>query len=57
MKPRKPTDGKPFYCTLCGAGYAKYLACEEPICRLESAQAAEDRAVRVTGEPGKGVEP
>ncbi len=32
---RTPTDGKPFYCRVCGSGFGEYLACEEPCCKLE----------------------
>lgn len=33
---RKPTDGRPYYCTLCGCGFGEFLACEEGDCELES---------------------
>jgi hypothetical protein len=37
LKPvRTPTDGKPFYCALCGLGWGEFMACEEVDCRLES---------------------
>lgn len=42
--PRGPWNGRPFYCTLCGAGFGEYIACEMPDCRLESAEEAEERA-------------
>ena len=40
---RRPSDGRPFYCALCGAGWGEFLACEEPDCRLESEYAAKRR--------------
>ena len=47
MKDRSSTDGKPFYCTICGSGWNEYMACsmrrrnrgiprEEMDCELES---------------------
>lgn len=43
---RDPYDGKPYYCTLCGAGFGEVMACEEPDCQLESAEHAHQRAVQ-----------
>jgi hypothetical protein len=43
---RDPHDGQPFYCTLCGAGWNEYGACEEPDCKLESLEVAQLRAQR-----------
>lgn len=37
------TNGKPYYCKLCGAGYAEYLACEMPDCELETETDAQER--------------
>ena len=39
-----PTNGRPYYCRYCGAGFGEFLACEEPDCELES---KEDAAKRV----------
>ena len=36
MSERHWLDGKPYYCDLCGMGFAEYLACELPDCALES---------------------
>lgn len=44
MKPRTPTDGRPFYCRLCACGFDEFLACEEPDCELESEREAVKRA-------------
>lgn len=41
---RTPTDGQPFYCKLCGAGYGEYAACEMPDCELEGSEEARARA-------------
>ena len=38
-----PTNGKPYYCALCGAGFGEYLACELPDCELESEDEARER--------------
>ena len=43
---RTPTDGKPYYCTHCGAGFGEYMACEEMDCRLETILAAHDRRTK-----------
>lgn len=43
MVERTSTDGKPFYCAVCGAGYGEYAACEEVDCRLESIDEAQKR--------------
>ena len=43
MKERTPTDGKPYYCQLCACGFAEYLACELPDCKLESEAEARKR--------------
>jgi hypothetical protein len=43
---RSPRDGKPYYCTLCGAGLPEYLACETSAqCQLETPEAAQARVV------------
>jgi hypothetical protein len=44
MAERDPHDGQPYYCTLCGAGWNEYGACEEPDCKLETVEAAQARA-------------
>ena len=37
MKDRSSTDGKPFYCTICGSGWNEYMVCRaEMDCELES---------------------
>lgn len=41
---RHPHDGKPYYCTACGAGFGEMMACEDTDCRLESVADAESRA-------------
>lgn len=41
---RSPTDGRPFYCRLCGVGLAKFMACELLACELEAVETAEARA-------------
>lgn len=46
MTPRSPYDGKPFYCSLCAAGYDEYMACEEVDCQLESESNARLRQVK-----------
>lgn len=43
-KERTPTDGKPFYCKLCGAGLQEYYGCEMPDCELEDEKEATSRA-------------
>ena len=40
---RTPTDGKPFYCAYCGAGWNEYGACDDVLCQLESKAAALNR--------------
>ena len=51
---RKPTDGKPFYCKLCGCGFDEYLACEMPDCQLESERVAKKRAqAKAAPTPGE----
>jgi len=40
---RDPHDGKPFYCTFCGAGWDEYGACEDVRCALETKEAAMQR--------------
>ncbi len=40
---RSPYDGHPFYCKICGVGFAEYMACEETDCELESEQTAKSR--------------
>ncbi len=41
---RTPTDGKPYYCKVCGMGFDEFLACEEPDCALEGEADALARA-------------
>jgi hypothetical protein len=43
---RHPHDGEPYYCVKCGLGYAEFAACEETICQLETAEAAQNRMKR-----------
>lgn len=46
--PRKPDDGYPYYCDMCGAGYREFLACDRIFeCRLETEREAETRRQRV----------
>ena len=40
---RTPYDGRPYYCEPCGLGFAEYVACERPDCRLEPDAFAEAR--------------
>jgi hypothetical protein len=40
---RSPRDGQPFYCMVCGAGYAEWLACDNAGCVLESRERAKAR--------------
>ena len=37
---RSPFDGHPFYCKICGVGFAEYVACTEGDCELESERTA-----------------
>lgn len=41
-----PYDGRPFYCSKCGAGWDEYGACEMPDCELESEKEAQERRDR-----------
>jgi len=43
MTQRTHTDGKPFYCIVCGLGWNEYQACEEVVCELETEAAAKAR--------------
>lgn len=43
MNEPTPTNGKPYYCRVCGLGFGEYLACEEPCCKLESERDAKSR--------------
>lgn len=48
---RDPHDGKPFYCTVCGAGWNEYGACESVACQLEPSYEAMARHIpSVPGE-------
>lgn len=38
-----PNDGKPYYCKVCGLGFAEFLACEDVECELEDDFIAQDR--------------
>jgi len=40
---RTPTDGLPYYCILCGAGWTKYNQCERTTCILEAMETARAR--------------
>lgn len=44
MDRRDPYDGKPYYCALCGLGIDEFMACEEPDCKLEPEEKAQQRA-------------
>jgi hypothetical protein len=46
MLDRDPYDGEPYYCSVCGAGLAELIACEEVECALETKAAAEARQRR-----------
>lgn len=46
MAVRSPFDGSPYYCKLCGKGWAEYNACEETDCELESETTARSRQKR-----------
>jgi len=37
---RTTTDGLPYYCKTCGAGWNEYGACEEVDCELEPKEVA-----------------
>lgn len=41
---RTPTDGRPFYCVLCGAGRHDWTLCERD-CQLEAPEIAAARKV------------
>lgn len=43
---RSPYDGRPFYCTVCCAGWEEFGACEEPDCELETLEQALSRKVQ-----------
>jgi hypothetical protein len=43
MTERTPYDGKPYYCVVCGLGFAEWEACEEIDCLLESEARAKSR--------------
>jgi hypothetical protein len=45
MTVRTPSDGRPYYCSRCGWGFAEYLACDEVDCELESNETAEKRRI------------
>ena len=47
---RKPNDGKPYYCVLCGAGFGEFMACEMPDCELEDEARAASREQLVYGD-------
>lgn len=49
-----PTNGRPFYCQTCGAGFGEFIACEEPDCQLETVQQAENRMSKVKIPAGEG---
>jgi hypothetical protein len=42
---RTLTDGLPYYCKTCGAGWNEYGACEDVACELESSADALARAI------------
>jgi len=51
MKPlmrheRTPSDGLPYYCRACGAGFGEFMACELPDCKLEDRADAQARQAR-----------
>lgn len=45
MTQRHPYDGQPYYCAICGADFAEYLACDSENfdCSLESTEDAQAR--------------
>lgn len=43
--PRTTTDGFPYYCVTCGAGWNEYGVCESLDCLLEPAEDALKRSV------------
>lgn len=38
-----PTNGKPYYCAVCGLGFHEFMVCSEYDCKLETVEAAEKR--------------
>lgn len=44
---RTVTDGKPYYCVVCGSGWNEYGACESVACQLEPSWDAAARFVLV----------
>lgn len=48
---RTLTDGFPYYCKVCGAGWNEYGACEDVRCELEPTEAALARSVPNLPEP------
>jgi len=40
---RSPYNGRPYYCRDCGAGFAEFMACELPDCKLEGEAEAKAR--------------
>lgn len=38
-----PDNGMPYYCKVCGLGFAEYLLCEQGACELESSGEALER--------------
>lgn len=51
MTARTTTDGYPFYCETCGAGWNEYGACEDVACKLESSEKALTRSVPSLPQP------
>jgi hypothetical protein len=43
---RTPLDGRPYFCSFCGLGYAEFMACQESQCTLETRRTALARAQR-----------
>lgn len=50
------TDGKPYYCIVCGLGRGEYMACEEGCCQLESEEEARKR-MTTSQRPGLKHQP
>jgi hypothetical protein len=52
---RTTTDGLPYYCKACGAGWNEYGACDDVACELEPSSRSEARRTRdrpAGGNPG-----
>ena len=47
MTLRTPYDGAPYYCTVCGAGFYEFMACERTECEREGVKDAERRRDKI----------